>query len=862
MAQRARRDSIFIPATPGRLWLGIAIAVVGPILITPLVRTGSLSLVPGVPYVLAIVAAALVGRLVAAGIAVLTSTVLLDRFVIASATGTGQRTEQDVWALVAFVVVAFVVVELLVRLERTIGREERERDRLRFLARAGDVLSGSLDVEDTLRALSEVLVPALADWFAVDLLEDGRIRTILVVHPDPAKVALARDLQRRLPTDPDAPTGSPHVIRTGQSELTPSIPDEMLRALIEDPEMLETMRGLGLRCAMVVPLTARGRTFGALTLIGAETHPRYDSADLQLAEEIADRAALAIDTARSFAAESEARAAAVELARRNEVLKDVTAAFGRAASVPEVLTAMLELGVRTAGAAGATVGIVEDGGRVDVAGLSGYEPDDRPYWNTFELSDPLPMSDAIRDRQPVVLSTTEERDRLYPALRGRGEQRDHALVCLPLLLGDVAIGAFSASYPPGTELGPDDLSFLRAIGEQCAQAIDRARSRERAARARLRFDALATASRTLALTLDYEETARSAVRLAVDHLGAEATLFVSERDGLTAIAHVAAATSAPEASSESLERTAVAATEQGVTVSEPGIAIALPLTIAGTTSGALVVGAPSIDGDDEDDLAFAREVTRRIARAMENARLYRDRDRVAKTLQASLLPPQLPVVPGMDVASLFLPAIAGYEVGGDFYDVFELDDGRWVALVGDVCGKGLEAAALTGLARHTLRAVANVKRPSEALVELNRALLRERIDGRFCTVAIAMLEPPEGHGARVTVAVGGHPLPQHVLRTGAATSVGRHGTLLGVAEKVALQDDTVILEPGEALVLFTDGIIGKREEAEGSVTLRSALRAGMPVSAADLRDRIERSVRDEMGTDQLDDVAVLVLMAR
>ena len=130
------------------------------------------------------------------------------------------------------------------------------------------------------------------------------------------------------------------MIRTGESELTPSIPDEMLRALIEDPELLETMRGLGLRCAMVVPLTARVRTFGALTLIGAETHPRYDSADLQLAEEIADRAALAIDTARSFAAESEARAAAVELARRNEVLKDVTAAFGRAASVPDVLAAM------------------------------------------------------------------------------------------------------------------------------------------------------------------------------------------------------------------------------------------------------------------------------------------------------------------------------------------------------------------------------------------------------------------------------------------------------------------------------------------------------------------------------------------
>ncbi len=860
MQQTARRESAFVPPRPVRLWAGIAIAIIGPILITPLVRTSSLSLVPGIPYVLVIVAAALVGRLIAAGIAIAASTLLLDRFVVSASTTTGARTEQDIWALVAFVFVALVVVELLVRLERTIRREERERDRLRFLAEAGGVLSGSLAVEETLRALSEVLVPALADWFAVDLLEEGLIRTIVVVHPDPAKVELAHELQRRFPTDPDAPTGPPHVIRSGTSELTPTIPDEMLRALIDDPTLLETMRGLGLRCAMVVPLTARGRTFGALTLIGAETHARFDRSDLQLAEEIAARAALAIDNARSFAAESEARAAAMELARRNEVLKDVTAAFGRANTVPEVLTAMLELGVRTAGAAAATVGILDQDGHVDVAGLSGYEPDDRPYWQTFEVSDPLPMSDAIRERRPVVLSTTQERDDLYPALRGRGEQRDHALVCLPLLLGDVAIGAFSASYPPDTDFGADDLSFLGAIGEQCAQAIDRARARERATRARARFDALATASRTLALTLDHDATARAAVRLAVDHLGAAAALFVQERRSLVAIA--SDASTGPWAVPVALERAAATATEQQVPVPVPGVGIALPLTIAGATRGALAVHEPSIDVDDDDDLAFAREVTRRIARSMENARLYRERDVAAKTLQASLLPPELPDVPGMEVEALFLPAIAGYEVGGDFYDVFELDDGRWVALVGDVCGKGIEAAALTGLARHTLRAVAGVERPSEALVQLNRALLRERVDGRFCTVALAIFDAPDGDGARGWVAIGGHPLPQLVRRSGEALDVGHPGTLLGVAEKVNLRDDVVTLERGEALVLFTDGIVGKREVAEGSVALRTVLRAGPPSSAIDLRDRIERYVREQVGGDQLDDVAVLVLMAR
>jgi len=864
-----RSESAFLPSRSSRLWIGIAVAVIGPLLVTPLVRTGSLSLIPGVPYVLVIMVAALLGRLIAGGIAIAMSTVLLDRFVISPSTGTGARTEQDLWAVVVFVVVALVIAELLARLERTIRREEGERDRLRFIAEAGDALSGPLAVEDTLHALGNVLVPAVADWFAVDLLEDGRIRTLLVLHPDPEKVTLAHELQRRFPTDPDAPTGSPHVIRTGRSELTETIPDEMLQALVEDPELLETMRGLGLRCAMVVPLTARGRTFGALTLIGAERHERYGASDLQLAEEIADRAALAIDTARAFADETEARAGAVELAHRNEVLKDVTAAFGRAATVPEVLTAMLELGVRSAGPVAATVGILDEHGRVEVAGLSGYEVDDAPYWHTFALTDPLPMSDAIRNRRPVVLSTTAERDRRYPALQGRGEQRDHALVCLPLLLGDVAMGAFSASYAPGTDFGDDDLSFLRAIGEQCAQAIDRARARERATKVRLRFDALATASRTLALTLDYDETARAAVRLAVQYLGAHATLFVHERGGLEPVAHADAP--APEADATEgwtdareadLARAAADATEEASPVSVPGAGIVLPLTIAGITSGALAIGAPSIDPDDEEDVGFAREVTRRVARAMENARLYRERDRAAVTLQASLLPPELPDVPGIEVASLFLPAITGYAVGGDFYDVFELDDGRWVALVGDVCGKGLEAAALTGLARHTLRAVANVDRPSEALGQLNRALLRERIDGRFCTVALAIFDPSEDDGARATISVGGHPLPHHVRRTGESSGVGRHGTLLGVADKVDLHDDVVRLGSGESLVLFTDGIVGKRESAEGSVALRSALRNGSPSSASELRDRIERSIRDEVGGDQLDDVAVLVLMAR
>ena len=176
------------------------------------------------------------------------------------------------------------------------------------------------------------------------------------------------------------------------------------------------MRGLGLRCAMVVPLTARGRTFGALTLIGAETHPRYGPADLQLAEEIADRAALAIDTARAFADESEARAAAVELAHRNEVLKDVTAAFGRAASVPEVLTAMLELGFRSGRPRrGPPSASWMSGGRVEVAGLERLRARRRAV--LAHLRAHRPAADVGRDPRPAPGRPVDDR-RARPALPG------------------------------------------------------------------------------------------------------------------------------------------------------------------------------------------------------------------------------------------------------------------------------------------------------------------------------------------------------------------------------------------------------------------------------------------------------------
>jgi len=177
---------------------------------------------------------------------------------------------------------------------------EERAVQLAFLAEASDELTRSLDYPATLRRVARLAVRALADWCAVDILADGELNTLAVEHVDPAKVAWAKELQERYPSDPHAPTGPPNVVRTGVSELIAEITDEMLVAGARDEEHLRLARELNLRSALVVPLVARGRTLGAITLVRAETDRAYSSADLAVAEDLGRRAGVAIDNAQLY----------------------------------------------------------------------------------------------------------------------------------------------------------------------------------------------------------------------------------------------------------------------------------------------------------------------------------------------------------------------------------------------------------------------------------------------------------------------------------------------------------------------------------------------------------------------------------
>jgi serine phosphatase RsbU (regulator of sigma subunit) len=289
--------------------------------------------------------------------------------------------------------------------------------------------------------------------------------------------------------------------------------------------------------------------------------------------------------------------------------------------------------------------------------------------------------------------------------------------------------------------------------------------------------------------------------------------------------------------------------------------VIVPLRARGRAHGVLAAGFDDLPArSDAEALALFEDLARRAALALDNARLYEERDQVARTLQRSLLPGALPEVPGVELAGRYVAAGAGNEVGGDFYDCFATGGGDWALVIGDVCGKGAEAATLTALARYTLRAAAqHTRRPRAVLRELNEALLRQRLGYRFCTVLYASLTPRDGR-VSVCIATGGHPLPLLVRAGGAVETVGTPGSLLGILDDPDITQEALELEPGDALVLVTDGVTEATpaDRASGPDRLLALLAGCAGAGAAAIAEAVERDALEAQGGAARDDVAVLV----
>jgi PAS domain S-box-containing protein len=403
---------------------------------------------------------------------------------------------------------------------------------------------------------------------------------------------------------------------------------------------------------------------------------------------------------------------------------------------------------------------------------------------------------------------------------------------------------------------------------------------------------LAQTSEVLASSLDYEQTLRNVAKLAVPDIVDWCAVDLVDEDGdrrPVAVAHVdpdrlrlaeqlreyqpaqldpdqglglvfrtGEPLLYPEIPDELLERSAVDERHLAL-LRAVGLrsAAVVPMRLGRRILGAMtLVSAESGRVLDRSDLELAEQVAARAAVAIENSRLYSERSAIAHTLQQSLLPEQLPEIPGYELASVLIPALEGSEVGGDFYDVWEVGGG-WMMLIGDVTGKGVEAAALTSLVRHTVRAASEFEASPAALLARVDTILKKQRDRSICTALCVRLEEN-----RATLAVSGHPLPLYIT-PGEVKAVGEHGPLLGGFSDVRWNDVTLELAPGSTLVTYTDGVtdaVGGDGTRYGLQRLRETLaECCRGQSADDVIEGLTRALSEFQVGAHADDTAALVV---
>lgn len=290
----------------------------------------------------------------------------------------------------------------------------------------------------------------------------------------------------------------------------------------------------------------------------------------------------------------------------------------------------------------------------------------------------------------------------------------------------------------------------------------------------------------------------------------------------------------------------------------------VPLVARGRRLGILVAAGQGEAGRLTEDPSLLRDLARIAALAIDNARLYSERAGIANALEDWLRPAALPRIAGMDLGARYSAAGEANEVGGDFYDVFEVDADTWGICIGDVCGKGPGAAAVTGIAREILRLLTcQGLTPPEVLGRLNETLLAMEGRGRFCTAVLGTVARTED-GLAIRYSTAGHPPPLLLERDGTARFVGTGGTLLGVTQDLELSDDSIMLAPGDSLVLYTDGITERRGSGAffGEANLLSAVAASAGGDANQIAASVEEAAsRFGLDTAARDDVAVLVIRA-
>lgn len=734
-----------------------------------------------------------------------------------------------------------------------LARERAARRRADALARAADLVGAQIDPAQTLQKVTELAVPDLAELCVVDVLEpDGTLRGAAAHSVEPGLAADVLEIRRIAPVDLATSHPTALAITTGTEQLVPALPEEKMREFALSDEHLALMRRARYTSGIAVPLLGREGTLGALSLLRLGEADGFDEEDLTLARDLAARAALALDAARLVA----------DVHRSEQRFQAILDNMGEAVSAvaPDGSFSFANR------AAAELLGVASPQAVVDSDVETVMDRWTIRDEEGRELGfDDLPLAAALAGRhpEPMLLHAVEQ-----------DTGRDMWLL--------------NRSVPVLREDGSVELAV--SVSEDVT-AMKREESRQRF---------LAHAGELLGSSLELEETLQRIAWVAVPYLADWTRVDLLDERGLVAEVALAAAdpdkiellreTRAQGPPSREEKRGPYEAMRTGRTVVWANVrdedidafarnerqaelmrriatrsVLVVPMMAGATPIGAMQIATTDDSGRrlGETDVQLAEELARRATIAIENARLHEERSYIAATLQSSLLPPALPEIPGVELAVRFRATGEASDVGGDFYDAFRSGDG-WMLAIGDVTGKGPEAAAITSLARHTMRTAAMYERdPARVLERLHEALRAEQRERRLCTALCARVEPGPS-GVSVSLASGGHPAPYLLRPRGEPVAVGRHGLLLGAFPSATWEAERFELSPGDALVLFTDGVHDARGpggERFGTERLEAVLRASAGRSADAIAGSIDQAVLRFQDGPQRDDVAVLVARA-
>lgn len=549
--------------------------------------------------------------------------------------------------------------------------------------------------------------------------------------------------------------------------------------------------------------------------------------------------------------------------RRAEQIQAVTDAALSALEPGEMISAVLDRIREVMLADAASLLMLDEGGtnllEIDVSGRD-------------HIDEPVPVREGlsgtiVQSRAPRIV------DDLRTVHVSRAWLRHmRSYLGVPLVRRGDVIGVVHVTTSTERIFGDADVVLLRLAAARLSSALEssdlyarEAELRRDAERANRRLSMLSRISEALNESLDYGETIERVASVVVPEVADRCLLELVDDGG--ALEPVAKAAVDPSTSAAAVDLSDPRFHDTIAEVVRSGkaqlleSAMIIPLTCVGRILGGMVF---TIEGSGRRfgpaDLALAQEIAGRAATAIDHAKTYEERDRIASTLEASLSPAALDRIPaGVDVAAEYIAGGGSGEVLGDFFDVFQGRGNTWYGVIGDVAGKGVKAASTMALCRYTVRTAAlSMRAPSEILRTLNRALIQGRT-GRLATVMLVRLEPHDG-GIRAIVSSGGHPRPL-IVRADGVDEVVADGQLLGALPEVNLCDVVVELGPGELLVAYTDGLTEHRRGGDpfGETRVHRQLAGASGRPARTVAESLVQTLLDFASGPPSDDTAILVM---